>query len=213
MFFTTIFFILSQTQIDIDEFKIKVKEKWESIKTCICEYNTFQKKGDKIEEASYFVYFKKPLWTRLKVLKGKNKDSEAMYNPEKNIVRGRKGGLIKGIVLTLKPDDGRVVSIRGFKTYDAGISGVYLRFLKYMDEGYEMEYIGNFEEKGFKGKKIKVKILNPEKFYGFNEEIFWFTEDYVPYRLEGFEKGEKVLDSQFYMFKLNVEIEEEIWQL
>ncbi len=213
MYFTTLFFFLSQSQVNIDEFKTKVKERWETIKTYVCEYKTFQKKGDKSEETSYFVYFKKPLWVRLKVLKGKNKDSEAMYNPEKNIVRGRKGGLLKGVVLTLKPDDGRVVSIRGFKTYDAGISGVYLRFKKYAEEGYEMEYIGDFEESGFKGKKIKVKILNPEKYYGLEEEIIWFTEDYLPYRVEGFEKGEKVLDSQFYMFKLNVEIDEEIWKL
>lgn len=213
MYFATLLFILSQSQINIDEFKTKVREKWETIKTYVCEYKTFQKKGNESEETAYFVYFKKPLWVRLKVLKGKNKDSEAMYNPEKNIVRGRKGGLLKGVVLTLKPDDGRVVSIRGFKTYDAGISGVYLRFMKYVEEGYEMEYIGDFEESGFKGKKIKVKILNPEKYYGLEEEIIWFTYDYLPYRVEGFEKGEKVLDSQFYMFKLNVEIDEEIWKL
>lgn len=214
MVFTTLLLIFSQTQFNLEEFVSNVKAKWESIQTYECEYTTFQKKGKESEEVTYHVYFKKPLWTRLKVLKGKNKGSEAMYNPEKNEVRGRKGGLLRGIVLTLKPDDKKVTSVLGFKTYDAGISGIYIRFMKYLEEGFEMEYAGDFEENGVKGKKIKVKITKPDKYWGLKEEIIWFTDDYIPYRTEGFdEKGEKVLTAHFYMVKLNVEIPEKMWKL
>ncbi len=210
----TIFLIFSQTQFNLEEYISKIKEKWETINTYECEYTTFQKKGDKSEKVTYLVYFKKPLWTRIKVFEGKNKGSEAMYNPEKNVVRGRKGGLLKGVVLTLKPDDKRVTSILGFKTYDAGISGIYIRFRKYLEEGFEMEYLGDFEENGFKGKKIKIKITKPEKYFSLKEEIMWFKEDYVPYKTEGFdEKGEKVLDATFYKVELNPQIPENMWEL
>ncbi len=191
-----------------------MKQKWESIETYECEYKTFQKKDNKKDTRTYYVYFKKPLWVRLKVLKGRNKGSEVMDNPEKNIVRGRRGGILRGIVLTLKPDDKKVVSIRGFKVYDAGISGIYIRFLKYFEEGFEMEYLGRFEEKGHKGLKIRIKIEKPGKYWGLCEEIIWFTDDYIPYKTEGFdEKGKKVLEATFYKVYLNTKIPENLWRL
>lgn len=190
------------------------KKKWESIQTYYCEYKTWQKKGEEIDERVYEVKFKKPLWTRLKVLEGKNKGGEALYNPEKNIVRGRKGGILKMVVLTLKPDDKRVVSPLGFKTYDAGISGVYIRFFNYVKEGYKIEYAGKFEEKDKKGFKLVIHINNPSKYFTLKKEEIWFTEDFIPYKTIGYnEKGEKVLDALFYKVKLNIEIPEKVWKL
>ncbi len=202
------------TQVSLDSIIKKCKVKWESINTYTCTYESYQKKGKEEDKRTYFVEFKKPLWIRLKVLKGKDKGSEVMYNPEKNIVRGRKGGLLKGIVLTLKPDDKKVISLRGFRIYHAGIGEIYRRVMEYYEKGYPARLLEEFKEDDFEGWKIEFDVKNPNDFFGCKKEIFWIRKDFIPYKCEQWnEKGEYVLYSKFFEVNINVQIKEERFKL
>lgn len=201
-------------QVSVDSLIQGCKEKWESITTYTCAYESYQKKGKEEDKRTYFVEFKKPLWIRLKVLEGKDKGSEVMYNPEKDIVRGRKGGLLKGVVLTFKPDDKKVTSLRGFKVYHAGIGEIYRRILEYHKRGYSVKLLGEFKENGFEGWKIEFEVKDPDDFFGCAREIFWIRKDFIPYKCEQWDKkGEYVLYSKFFEVNINVPIKEERFKL
>ncbi|MEN3045619.1 MAG: hypothetical protein ABDH49_01330 [Candidatus Hydrothermales bacterium] len=208
----TLIFILAQISID---FIIKeCEKKWESIRTYTCIYESYQKKEDREDKRKYYVEFKKPLWIRLKVLEGKDSGSEVLYNPEKNIVRGRKGGVLKGIVLTLSPDDKRVTSLRGFKLYHAGIGEIYRRMFEYYKRGFPSRILETFKEKGVEGYKIEFEVKSPQEFFGCTREVFWITKDFIPYKCEQWdEKGEYVLRSVFLEVNINVKIDEERFKL
>jgi outer membrane lipoprotein-sorting protein len=208
------FYLFIIFQVSVDSIIKNCEKKWESINTYICVYESYQKKGKEEDKRKYFVEFKKPLWIRLKVLEGKDKESEALYNPEKNIVRGRKGGILKGIVLTLSPDDKRVTSIRGYKIYNAGIGEIYRRIFEYYKRGYNFQFVGEFKEKNFEGWKIEFEVKEPEKFFGCKKEIFWIRNDFIPYKCEQWdENGEYVLYSIFLEVRINVQIDEERFKL
>lgn len=208
------FFIFILMQINIESIIKECEKKWESINAYICVYESYQKKGKEEDKRKYFVEFKKPLWIRLKVLEGKDKGSEALYNPEKKIVRGRKGGMLKGIVLTLSPDDKRVISLRGFRIYHAGIGEIYRRMFEYYKRGYPSKILGEFKENGFEGYKIEFEIKEPSEFFGCSREIFWIRNDFIPYKCEQWdENNEYVLYSKFLEVNLNVKIEEERFKL
>jgi outer membrane lipoprotein-sorting protein len=202
------------TQFSIDSIIEKCKIKWDAIETYTCTYESYQKKGKEEDKRTYFVEFKKPLWIRLKVLKGKDRGSEVMYNPEKDIVRGRKGGLLRGIVLTLKPDDKKVVSLRGYRVYHAGIGEIYRRIFEYYEKGYPVKLIGKFKEEGFEGWKIEFEVKEPGEFFGCAREVFWIRNDFIPYKCEQWnENGEYVLYSRFFKVDINVSIKEERFKL
>ncbi|MEN3044918.1 MAG: hypothetical protein ABDH37_06880 [Candidatus Hydrothermales bacterium] len=207
-------FISILIQINVDLIIKECEKKWESVNTYTCIYESYQKKDNEEDKRKYFVEFKKPLWIRLKVLEGKNKNSEVLYNPEKNIVRGRKSGMLRGIVLTLNPDDKRVISLRGFRVYHAGIGEIYRRMFEYYKKGYPSKILGTFKEKGFEGYKIEFEVKEPSEFFGCAREVFWIRNDFIPYKCEQWdEKGEYVLYSEFLEVNLNVKIEEERFNL
>lgn len=202
------------TQISIDSIVRACKNKWESITTYTCTYESYQKKGEDEDKRTYFVEFKKPLWLRLKVLEGKDRGSEVVYNPDKNIVRGRKGGVLKGVVLTFNPDDKKVTSLRGFKVYHAGIGEIYRRILEYHERKYPVKLLGEFKEERFEGWKIEFEVKNPGDFFGCAKEVFWIRNDFIPYKCEQWdEKGEYVLYSRFFDVNINVFIKEERFRL
>jgi hypothetical protein len=79
--------------------------------------NSFERKGDQKENRSYRLFVKDARQVRVKVTDGRGKGSEAALDA-KGRLRGRKGGLLKPFVQTLKPDDSRIRSLRGTPFWD-----------------------------------------------------------------------------------------------
>jgi outer membrane lipoprotein-sorting protein len=83
-----------------------------------CLIHSYERQGDRQEERSYRLYVKDCRLIRIKVVAGRGKGSEAVLDADGR-VRGRKGGLLKPFVETLKPEDRRIRSLRGLPFWEA----------------------------------------------------------------------------------------------
>ena len=83
-----------------------------------CLIHSYERQGERQEERSYRLYVKDCRLVRIKVVQGRGKGSEAVLEADGR-VRGRKGGLLKPFVETLKPEDRRIRSLRGMPFWEA----------------------------------------------------------------------------------------------
>lgn len=83
--------------------------------------------GEKKDGGSYRVWFRNPCLARIKVVSGRSKGSEIAVD-QKGQVRARKGGLLKPFVVKMKPDDRRLLSIRGISVCEITWPAFYKRW-------------------------------------------------------------------------------------
>jgi hypothetical protein len=88
-----------------------------------------EKLGSRKEERSCRFFVKDGQLVRIKVVAGRGRGSEAVRD-SKGRVRVRKGGLLKALAATVRPDDPRVCSLRGTPFWEVA----YPRFLQNLRE-------------------------------------------------------------------------------
>jgi len=108
---------------------------WQGVKGYTCIMESYNRLGDKEEKKTYQYWYLKPGYIRMKVIKGEGKGGEVFFDPTRNKVRGHKGGFFSFIVLTLNPDDKRVVSIRGVRMDQTSFGHILDQLKPYADAG------------------------------------------------------------------------------
>jgi hypothetical protein len=108
----------------------------------------YERKGEQQEERRCRFFVMGTRLVRVRVLKGRDKGSEAVRDAQGQ-VRARKGGLLKSFVRTLGPDDPRVCSLRGTPFWEAACPS-FLKALRarVTQPGTECELAPDTEQPG-----------------------------------------------------------------
>ncbi len=85
--------------------------KLETVSRYRCKLHTVSISGSLQEERIIDYTFRRPRLIQMRILSGKNRGSALVY--KNGVVRGHRGGLLSWIVLTFKPSDPDVTTIRG----------------------------------------------------------------------------------------------------
>ncbi len=89
----------------------KMERRFETISGYRCELHTISILKDLREERAFSYIFERPRSIRMRVLDGKDRGSVLIYKD--GVVRGHRGGLFSWVVLTFRPSDSEVTTIRG----------------------------------------------------------------------------------------------------
>jgi outer membrane lipoprotein-sorting protein len=90
----------------------RVDRQFGTLRDYECLVDTDCRAGSKQESRSFRLWYKQPGMLRARVLRGRSSGSEVVITSD-GTIRGRKGGLLKPIVVRLSPDDGRIRNLRG----------------------------------------------------------------------------------------------------
>jgi outer membrane lipoprotein-sorting protein len=83
-----------------------------------CLITSYERKGGKEEERTYRLYVKDSRLVRVRILAGRDKNSEAALDASGRI-RARKTGVLKAFPKTMNADDDRLRSLRGTPFWEA----------------------------------------------------------------------------------------------
>jgi outer membrane lipoprotein-sorting protein len=115
---------------------------------CLIDYEC--RLPDRVENKTYRVWYLQPSLLRVRVLQGSGKGSEVALD-EKGQYRGRKGGILKSIVVRLKPTDKRLQGLRGKSVTEFNLGTVYQRCRSRAQSGADMNVAKAAEAPGTKG--------------------------------------------------------------
>jgi outer membrane lipoprotein-sorting protein len=116
---------------------------------CVIDYDC--RLPDRAESKTFRVWYRQPNLLRVRVLRGPNKGSEVALD-ENGRYRGRKGGLLRPIVVSLKPTDKRLQGIRGKSITEFNVGTIYQRCRARASQGSaELQVARTAEEPGTKG--------------------------------------------------------------
>jgi hypothetical protein len=105
----------------------RAEQRFRSLSDYECVIDCESRMGSAVERGTYRVWFRQPSLLRVRVMKGKRRGSEVAMD-EQGQFRGREGGLLKPIVVRLKPTDRRLQSIRGKCVTEFNLNSFYQRY-------------------------------------------------------------------------------------
>jgi outer membrane lipoprotein-sorting protein len=93
-------------------------ENFQNLHSCQYRIILHLTKGEMVQESEYVFYYQKPNLVRMYVKKGKDRGSTVLMRKD-GVIRGKRGGLLSVIPVTLKPDDERLSDLWGNKFYES----------------------------------------------------------------------------------------------
>jgi outer membrane lipoprotein-sorting protein len=104
----------------------RAEQRFRSLSDYECVINYECRLPDRVENKAYRVWYRQPNLLRVRVLQGSGKGSEVALD-EKGQYRGRKGGILRPIVVRLKPNDKRLQGLRGKSVTEFNLGTVFQR--------------------------------------------------------------------------------------
>lgn len=191
---------------------------WASLRSFTSEVSSHIEKGDKLEERTLILWFKRPMNIRTDVLRGNRANdsgSVAVYRGE-GTVTGHQGGMLSGINLTLRVDDDLCTSIRGDTITDLLFSRPLEVIHQYQRRRCPIE-LGPPTQ--ISGRAVTPLILTTtnENFIALNDNVhkdvlYYDAQLQVPVQWERYEpSGRQVIRVTYTNTRLNPDIEDRIF--
>ena len=99
---------------DFQSYFVRLSRQFEQLRDYQCFYESTSAKGERTETFLYKLFFSKPKSVRMEIIRGRSKGTILLLDPVRNKVRLRIGsGLLASLVLTMSPDNKRVVDLNG----------------------------------------------------------------------------------------------------
>jgi outer membrane lipoprotein-sorting protein len=114
-----------------------LKSKWGSIQDYHCKLRSRNRLGELKDEKKLDFYFKRPHQVRTEVLDGDKKGS-VLTRDAAGTIRGKKGGVLGIVAVTLADDDERVSNLRGRKFYYADWGTVIKEYFDMAKGGWKL---------------------------------------------------------------------------
>jgi outer membrane lipoprotein-sorting protein len=190
----------------------KMRNAWKSVDRYTVKTVSHQEKDSKTQDATIDFSYKRPGWVKVHVIEGDNKGSVAVYDPQKDNIRVKWGGI--GLPVALSPDAKIAKSIRGEKIY----SMTFERMLKHADWYLANGSLAWIAEETFEGAKcavIEFSTSSADKNLGIARERWWLdTNTGFIRKINGFDSdGKKVQWSIWRDLKLNPDLPENHFEL
>jgi outer membrane lipoprotein-sorting protein len=110
-----------------------MRDEWAKVTTYTVRMSYRQAKEQMTEERTVDFSYKSPGWVRNDIIKGKNKGTRAVYDPEKNIIIARHP--LIPLLLSYDPSDERVLTLRGEKMYEVSFPYMFKRIDWFLANG------------------------------------------------------------------------------
>ena len=186
---------------------------WDSLRDYTCTVESYERLKDKEDFHRYEFRYLKPGWIWMKVIEGSNKGGQVSYNPFTKKVKGKKGGILGIIKLTLDPWDRRVTSIRGYRVDQSDWGTQLKRWEEYVNQ-YRIEV----SEDTLDGEPVYILHatgIDPKKYDEAVEETLWLSKKlHLPLKLEAKnEKGVVFHRVRYRKVRINVGLKEEDFKI
>ena len=117
-----------------------LKTKWTSIQDYKCKMRSRNRLGDQKDEKKLAFSFKRPHQVRAEVLEG-DKRGSVLTRDAAGLIRGKKGGVLGLVPITLSEDDEKVTNLRGRKFYLADWGSVIKEFFDWAKKGWKLSML------------------------------------------------------------------------
>ena len=170
--------------LSVHDYLASIRDKYEQIEDYQCRMNEFSIGGGRREERIINYYFKKPLLIRIDILDGNkplDRGSVGVYTGGEKVT-GHRGGLMQGMVLSVKKDSPFAVSVRGESIEKSNVLTVIERMERLVKMGtVDMTVNDNHVEFVF----IPFDINANE---GISRDVVWIEKDtFLITRIERYE--------------------------
>jgi len=194
-----IFSLLPATAGETDPYSVtlnRMKARFEALEDYTCSFDSFVADGRRSQRSTFRYFFKKPDLIRMEIISGDNKGAILIVRDGK--VRAKPAGLLSILILTLKPDDPRVIDVRKNRP-DQSSWGYYLdQHLLTLDQA-EVFSSGQDTLDGRSVLVYEIASREPARTQGIAREKLWVAvPDDLPVRYEMFDtSGRLVLMAHF----------------
>ncbi len=113
-----------------------LKAKWNSIQDYQSMMRSRNRLGNQKDEKKFLFSFKKPHQVRTEVTEGEKRGS-VLTRDATGKIRGKKGGVLGIVAITLSEDDERVTNLRGRKFYLADWGSVIKEYFEAYNKGWK----------------------------------------------------------------------------
>lgn len=164
---------LNAQSLTVRDYIHAARSSYERIEDYQCRMHEFSIGGGKREEKIMNFFFKKPELIRIDVLDGdraSDRGSVGVYTGG-NKITGHRGGLMKGMVLTVRKDNALAVSVRGETINQSNVLAVIER----------MEHLVDRSDVSIVEKDSHVEFefipFDPEANEGVSRDVVWIDRD------------------------------------
>lgn len=184
---------------------------WDGITNYACTITAFNRLGAKSERKQVRFAYRRPGVVSMEALDGPDRGG-ALARDERGVIRGRKGGILKLIAVTLADDDPRVSNLRGGRFYRADWGSIIGEIRGRVRSGWTVKAVG---DDACGGVACSVYELNaPPGSAGVTRDCVWVEHSRrVILRRQQHEGGMLVNDVTWRDIEINQPVDESSFSL
>jgi outer membrane lipoprotein-sorting protein len=201
---------VAQQDAAIDVLK-RAQAKWNSIQDYTCKMQSNNRLGAETDKKQVQFQFKRKHQVRLEVLDGEKKGS-ALTRNDQGVIRGKKGGILGVVAVTLDEGDERTLNLRGRKFYDADWGTVLSEFIERVQSGWQVTQFGEEVYNNFPCYKIEIVGTDPRS--AETKDIVWVDKErFLVLRRQQYEGTNLVNEVVWWDIVLNSGLDDGLFKL
>jgi hypothetical protein len=179
---------------------------WSNLRSYTCTWTVHERKGDRVQDRVYRVFFQKPLNTRAEIVDGDGKGSVALWTGG-NRVRGHQGGILSFVKLNVDVRSRLAVSLRGATIAQLNMGSLLSHLQSIGARNFTVEKQGE-------DSVLTARVHDPPPDTDALVEEFVFSPDGLPIESFQYGAGNIVLKHVTVSdYKLNVTLPPSTWQI
>ncbi len=150
-----------------------LKKKWGSIQDYQTMMRSRNRLGEQKDEKKFLFSFKKPHQVRTEITEGDKKGS-VITRDANGKIRGKKGGVLGIVAITLAEDDERVTNLRGRKFYLADWGSVIKEYYEGAKKGWKLSVLPDENFNGSDCYVLQMEGSDPKS--AVTRDVIWIDK-------------------------------------
>lgn len=188
-----------------------VEQAWKGIRDYQCKMQSNNKLGQEKDMKQIEFWFKRNHQVRMEVLDGKNKGSLLTRN-DRGRIKGKKGGILRLVTVTLDDTDERILNLRGRKFYEADWGTILSEFAERTKAGWKVEIV---DEEKVGGTPCRVLVATgSETESRVSKDMMWIDKkSHLILRRKQYEGENLVNEVLWWDIRLNSGLSDDLFSL
>jgi outer membrane lipoprotein-sorting protein len=188
-----------------------VQAKWQTIRDYHCKMQSNNKLGQEKDLKQIEFWFKRNQQVRTEVLDGDKKGSTLTRN-DAGRIRGRKGGLLKVVAVTLDENDERIYNLRRRKFYHADWGTVIGEVVSRIKNGWQVERMA--DETFNNAPCFVVALTGRDRDSRVTKDMLWIEQSsHLILRRKQYEGTDIVNEVLWWEIQLNQDLSDDLFDL
>jgi len=188
-----------------------VYAKWKTVQDYHCMMQSNNRLGEEKDLKKIEFWFKLRHQVRMEVLDGEKKGS-ALTRNDAGRIRGRKGGLLKVIPVTLDENDERIFNLRGRKFYEADWGTVIKEVIQRVKNGWTLKRLA--DEMYNQVPCLVLELTGQEPESGVTKDMIWVDQvNHLILHRKQFEGTLPVNEVAWWEIQLNTGLGDDLFDL